>query len=138
MRKVLSILSLTAVMILVGCNCLAQNPPDQLLYLDVNCEATLPDYTNDVIVTDNCDGFTIAQVPAPGTILSSTTNVVVSAVDVGGNVSSINFNVVLLDTISPVIIPGPGLSLNETDEMYDNFLTNLTETELTPLVALQE
>lgn len=98
--------------ILAACNVCLSQIPDQLVFVDANCEALLPDYAPDVIVIDNCDNATITQVPAPGTLLTSTqpiTNVVMTASDISGNSNSINFNVILVDTIAPTIQAGPGL-----------------------------
>ena len=101
---------------LAACTCLSQIP-DQLIYVDQNCEAVLPDYTPDVIVTDNCDNATISQVPNAGTLLTSAqpvTEITITAEDISGNQSSISFNVLLVDTIPPTITAGPGLlSWNE-------------------------
>jgi len=113
MKRIIGFLIVAA---LAACTCLSQIP-DQLVYVDQNCEALLPDYTPDVVVVDNCDNATINQVPTPGTTLTSaqpTTQVVITAADISGNSASISFNVVLVDTIAPTITAGPGLlSWNE-------------------------
>jgi len=108
MKRLLGFLIVAA---LAACTCLSQIP-DQLVYVDQNCEAIVPDYTPDVVVVDNCDNATIIQVPTPGTTLTSaqpTTQVVITANDISGNSASISFNVVLVDTIAPTIQAGPGL-----------------------------
>lgn len=99
------------VAVFAACTCLSQIP-DQLVYVDQNCEALLPDYTPDVVVVDNCDNASISQSPSPGTVLTSATpvtTVTISALDISGNSASLSFEVILLDTISPTIQPGPGL-----------------------------
>lgn len=48
-------------------------PADRDIVLDANCEATLPDYTNLVVATDNCSSstdLTVTQSPAAGTTIS--------------------------------------------------------------------
>ena len=108
MKRLLGFLIVAA---LAACTCLSQIP-DQLVYVDQNCEAILPDYTPEVVVYDNCGTEAPAQDPAPGTVLTSatsTTLVTITATDISGNTSSIEFNVVLLDTIPPTIEAGPGL-----------------------------
>ncbi|HYX09365.1 MAG TPA: HYR domain-containing protein [Bacteroidales bacterium] len=79
-------------------------PDDQIL--PENCEASLPDYTGNISVTDNCDvNPIITQDPQSGTIISGTTNpVTIKATDHSGNYTTITFNVALSDTISPVIV----------------------------------
>jgi len=108
MKKLIGFLIVAA---LAACTCLSQIP-DQLVYVDQNCEAILPDYTSDVVITDNCDYVDTTQVPVAGTMLTSaqpTTQVVITATDISGNYASISFNVVLVDTIAPTIQAGPGL-----------------------------
>jgi len=105
------LLGFLIVAVFAACTCLSQIP-DQLVYVDQNCEALLPDYTPDVVVVDNCDNATINQVPSPGITLTSaqpTTQVVITANDISGNSASISFNVILVDTIAPTIEAGPGL-----------------------------
>ena len=114
MKKVIGFLIMA---VFAACTCLSQIP-DQVVFVDENCEALLPDFTPDVVVTDNCDNAVISQSPVAGTTLTSaqpTTLVSVIATDISGNSASISFNVILLDTIAPTIVPGPGL-LTYTDE----------------------
>ena len=108
--------------VLWGCTCLSQIP-DQLLYVDQNCEAVLPDYTTPefVNVADNCALDPPVQLPPPGTILDSgqpLTPVTISVTDISGNQSSVSFNVILVDTIPPTIEAGPGLMGANNFEMY--------------------
>jgi len=102
---------LFSIIILAGCTCIGQIP-DQTLYIGLDCSATLPDYRDAVIVTDNCEGVIIQQTPAAGFILDVATPVIdveIKAVDIFGNESSITFNVVAVDTIYPTIEAGPEL-----------------------------
>ena len=108
MKRVIGFL---VVAVFTACTCLSQIP-DQLVYVDQNCEAILPDYTPDVIVSDNCDATTVTQFPTPGTLLAGDQPVVIvtiTALDMVGNAVSLGFNALLIDTISPTIEAGPGL-----------------------------
>jgi len=51
---------LFSIIILAGCTCIGQIP-DQTLYIGLDCSATLPDYRDAVIVTDNCEGVILQQ-----------------------------------------------------------------------------
>jgi hypothetical protein len=84
---------------------LAQIPP-QYLYVGESCEAVLPDYLTRVTATDNCTLASLIQIPQAGTVLTSATivtDVQIRATDIHGNHSSVNFNVILVDTIPPII-----------------------------------
>ena len=78
-------------------------PPNQNVYNDNFCQFTLNDYTGIVVTSDNCGVASIIQSPLPGSVLSSTTNVSVSVFDVAGNMTSCNFDVISIDTITPII-----------------------------------
>ena len=83
-------------------------PADQTVFTDVNCEATLPDYT-DAAVADNCTGqaaLTTTQVNPPGTLLSGfndTETVTLTVDDGNGNTRSCSFTVTLADDDAPEI-----------------------------------
>ncbi len=97
-------------------------PGTQNLNADANCEATLPDYTNLVSVTDNCDQtLTLIQNPAPGSIITATTTVTISATDDSSNTGSCEFTVVLNDVTAP-LINCPGNQTIEADASCDAIL----------------
>jgi hypothetical protein len=101
MKKIIILLSLV---ILISCNCISQLP-NQFIYTGQSCTAFLPDYTKVVTVSDNCEIISFIQTPVPGTILNKNNlqvNVILKAIDNSGNESQSNFNVILLDTLSPV------------------------------------
>jgi len=101
MKKLIGFLIVAAVL---GCNCLSQIPT-QTIYAGASCEALLPNYTQIVSVSDNCQVATFTQTPPAGTLLSTSNpqvNVLLRVTDVSGNISERNFNVVLLDTIKPI------------------------------------
>ena len=102
MKKLLFALALT---VLVGCTCIGQIP-DQIIYVGEDCTASLPNYLSFVTVRDNCEVTSVVQLPEPGLILDSSNPVVeveITATDNFDNSSSIVFNVLILDTIPPVI-----------------------------------
>ncbi len=78
---------------------------DQIVDVDANCEATMPDYTTDVTATDNCDAtLDITQNPTAGTTISGAVNAVTLTVtDDAGNFAEVAFNVATEDNTAPVI-----------------------------------
>ncbi len=85
-------------------------PQPQVLAVNGNCTAPLPDYTSQAAVTDNCDPrkgpVTVAQSPAPGTPVSgngTVINVTLTATDASGNVADCTFPVTLEDMQEPSI-----------------------------------
>lgn len=72
---------------------------------NANCEAILPDYTADVIATDNCDDdLDITQIPVASTTISGETNTVTLTVtDDAGNTDEVFFNAEVVDIINPEI-----------------------------------
>ena len=61
--------------IVIG-NCDVQCPDDIEVTADANDEFTIPDYVANGTVTVTCDGGTITQNPAPGTIVGPGTTVI--------------------------------------------------------------
>ncbi len=79
---------------------------DRTVASNVNCEATLPNYTPLAVVSDNCDvNPVLTQVPAPGTVFTGTILVTITATDASGNAASTSFNVSVEDTLDPTIEP---------------------------------
>lgn len=82
-------------------------PNDTVLYLDANCELSLPDFGTVVTAADNCDAtldLMLSQSPAIGTVLSGANainTVTYQATDLSGNIGSCNFQLTLIDTIAP-------------------------------------
>lgn len=107
---------------LVGCTCIGQIPP-QIVYVDENCQATLPDYTTKVRVRDNCRIDTIFQIPGVGYILDAVNqrvDVTITARDAFGNESYMMFEVIAVDTIPPIIEPDSSLLTS-----YKSYQNNL-------------
>lgn len=79
---------------------------NQTLYADVNCEATISDYTGLVSATDNCSAIgnlVISQSPVSGSVISTTTAITITVLDENANFTTCVFNAILLDTISPTV-----------------------------------
>ncbi len=96
--------------------------PAQEVDTDENCEAALPDYTGDLVATDNCDTeLEMSQDPAPGTMISGVDNsITLTATDDAGNFSSVVFNVTVIDNLDPVIecIPDTAIDLQDGQTSY--------------------
>jgi gliding motility-associated-like protein len=94
-------------------------PSDTTLYVDANCDLSVPDFTlsNQINVLDNCgsivDGIsnaniTLTQSPLVNDILTAGTyTILMTATDSSGNFGTCTFTLSVLDTIAP-IISGPG------------------------------
>jgi len=81
-------------------------PNNQSLSFDANCEASMPDYKNLVVATDNCstiDLTSITQTPSPGTSLSGDTPITMEVTDDYGNTRSCQFDLSVSDDTSPSI-----------------------------------
>jgi hypothetical protein len=83
-------------------------PANQTLYTNSSCQTIMPDYTNLVMVSDNCsaaNALTRTQTPAAGTVMSGTgiTNVTIQVSDGSGQISSCSFTVMRVDNTSPSI-----------------------------------
>lgn len=105
-------------------SCCFSQIPTQYVYVDTACSAILPDYTAAVIVRDNCEVSQIYQEPTPGEVINHTTIVSIIALDAQGNRSQMSFNVMLLDTIPPLMELDPGwVSHTDTEvmNMYKSF-----------------
>lgn len=74
-------------------------PEDSTLNAGAGCTAALPDFTDDITVTDNCsvgEGITVTQIPAPGTLLTvGTHEVTLTAEDQAGNIATCVFDIVV-------------------------------------------
>jgi gliding motility-associated-like protein len=101
-------------------------PAPAALYVNSSCQIALPDYTSALAWTDNCSStaqMTFTQNPIPGTLLSATQSVSLTATDESGNNSTCLFTMQVLDTISPVITcPG-----SQTLYMNSSCVANLPD-----------
>ena len=97
-------------------------PSNQNLNTSAGCNATLPDYTGSVTVSDNCtatNSITITQSPIEGTTLSgghnSTQLVTMTATDLSGNSQTCTFTVTVKDVTAPVFTVTPVSISKNTD-----------------------
>lgn len=112
-------LILPALLLFTSCTCVLPQIPPQYVYVGETCEAPLPDYLPWVTATDNCALASLIQIPEPGTVLTSdnaVTPVEIRATDNTGNHTSVKFNVILIDTIPPII------TVDDTTITTDNTL----------------
>src|SRR5690554_1985334 len=82
---------------------------DTAMFIEEACGVVLPDFTLAVDVADNCSSatagtLTLTQNPAAGTSLGVGTHTVELLLeDAGGNTSTCSFEIVVSDTLAPVI-----------------------------------
>jgi gliding motility-associated-like protein len=83
-------------------------PGNVNLPVNSSCQATLPDYSGQLVATDNCPGsLQITQSPLAGTFLSGSGNssiVTMTVTDGSNNSTQCNFTVTLSDTTRPVFV----------------------------------
>lgn len=109
----------------LSCDCLTQIPT-QVLYVDTACMITVPDYTVLFRIRDNCTNYVLVQFPPPGSTFVDQDNfsVDIMATDSYGNSSSVTFNVLVIDTIAPVLqyIGDTTITYhrNEIDQLFDS------------------
>ena len=79
----------------------------QILSADADCQTSLPDYTANLMATDNCSDFAnmiVSQTPVAGSLISGSINdVMLRVTDESGNYAEINFNVNVVDDTNPVV-----------------------------------
>lgn len=90
---------------------------DTAIDADANCEALLPDYTDDITATDNCGAIaSVEQSPLPDEIITGSTNLVTLTVfDYAGNEANVSFNVAVEDNETPTISCIENTSINLTE-----------------------
>ena len=101
-------------------------PMDISVSLDGSCQFTLPDYTNMGVVMDNCDaGLPVTQMPMPGTVISSNTQITLMTVDISENPGSCSFYVNVADN-QPPSLTCPGNQLELPNGNCQAFLSDYT------------
>ncbi len=79
-------------------------PNDRSETVDANCQLTLPNYVGLAAASDNCDAnVTITQLPLPGTVITTSQTVTLTAEDDYGNKRTCDFFVTLIDDTPPQI-----------------------------------
>ncbi|MAM28582.1 MAG: hypothetical protein CMC13_06110 [Flavobacteriaceae bacterium] len=92
-------------------------PGDQNEDFDANCEFILPDYTALATVSDSCDtNPTVTQSPIPGTTITGSTQITLSAEDAYGNMNTCVFDVIPEDNTAPTIT----CPANQTEDLDAN------------------
>lgn len=91
-------------------------PSNQMITLNDQCEADLPDYRNLTSVADNCS-TTLLQIPVPASTLNGTgtQTITMTVTDLAGNSASCAFTLTRADETLPVITHCPAdrnVSLN--------------------------
>jgi hypothetical protein len=93
-------------------------PADRGEYVDISDNFTIPDYTGEVIVSDNCSASpTLTQSPVLGTVISgvgTVQTITITADDGNGNNSQCTFDITLIDSLT-LTITCPG----DTNEYVD-------------------
>jgi gliding motility-associated-like protein len=108
--------------------------------LGTNCDYTLPNYGTMAAVLDNCSGYSIAQTPAPGTIVNPGMTVIDLVVtDAGGNTDQCSFVLTVTESQSPMIsCPNDTTTCDPivtfADPIFlDNCFSYMTQTDMTGL-----
>ncbi|MFK8165471.1 MAG: HYR domain-containing protein [Lewinella sp.] len=79
----------------------------QIDQLDNDCNAVVPDFRDQTMVSSTCtmDGFTLVQVPAPGFVVNGegTISITITATDINGNSVSCSFDYQTEDVTAPTL-----------------------------------
>lgn len=82
-------------------------PPTQMMFLNGNCQVSLPDFSSQTTITDVCDpNPTILQSPTPGTVLSGSGTAITVALigrDASFNSSTCTFTAITQDNTPPTL-----------------------------------
>ena len=96
-------------------------PADKVVFTNENGDFTLPDYRDELVVTDNCNIGEIVQQPAVNTVITEDTLINFLVFDEAGNASTCSFNISLQ-------LNEPG---NDAPTALDDNYTTLTNISLT-------
>jgi gliding motility-associated-like protein len=102
--------------------------------LPESCAYTIPDYTTFITATDNCSEIVSwIQTPPTGTEVSSSTTILLTAIDEVGNASQCSFVLTLQDQSPPVITDCPSVVILPADSLcaavVPDFTSQLTITD---------
>ncbi len=99
---------------------------NQTAVFDANCEYQLPDFTGQAIAEDNCDlSPEVTQSPLPGSTITGTTTITLTATDDAGSSISCTFSVNPVDNIPPSITC-PGSQVAQLDANCQFLLDDFT------------
>ena len=110
-------------------------PPNQTLYSNVSCAATLPNYVPLISLTENCffaSNVTYVQSPAAASTINGTTTITITGIDQSGNDGTCSFNVTLIDTIAPTVVCPSNSTVNT------NASCNYTLTSVIPSATISD
>ena len=107
-------------------------PADFNVQGDENGEATLLDYAASVSASDNCPGINVVQSPLPGTIISGTSTVTLTATDAAGLITTCSFDVTVDET--PTVLSVISFSL--IDATNDVIIRPLTDGDIIDINSL--
>jgi gliding motility-associated-like protein len=83
-------------------------PQNVVINNGTSCTYTVPNFASGAIILDNCANFSIAQVPAVGTIIQTgNQNFTLTVLDAGGNQTSCQFNVFVKESTLPILTTCP-------------------------------
>lgn len=108
------------------------------VYVDGSCNYSLPYFPTEGIGTfvDNCVIDTVIQTPSPGTMFSGSgtiSTITLDTYDSTGNVTAVNFDITLVDSIPPVISSCPGTITepvtNGCQAVLQNYITLVSVTD---------
>ncbi|MFW5983220.1 MAG: HYR domain-containing protein [bacterium] len=101
---------------------LSSVPVDTTIEADSDCEAVLPDYREEITVTDNCVSEPeVTQNPSPDNFISGSSNeAIITATDKSGNETEASFNVEVVDFTDPKItcVSDQTVELSEDVNVY--------------------
>lgn len=110
-------------------------PQTEIVYLDANCQFSIPDYRSTALIADNClvNGLTVSQFPPINTVVVSNTAITLTVADASGNQANCSFAVQPKDIIAPVITACPPdytISVNANcGTVIPNFAAQVTATD---------
>lgn len=124
MKKLLLFFSIV-VLFISCCNndCIGQPPPPIPVYVDSNCVAIMPNVIPFFDVDDNCDLSSVLQTPLAGTEITPPLTGTIQAADGSGNITTVEFQVIKVDTISPTIkwVGDIALKPDDFDEAAEHY-----------------
>ncbi|TXI87142.1 MAG: HYR domain-containing protein [Crocinitomicaceae bacterium] len=107
-----------------------------------NCSFTVPNMASTLTITDNCTttgNFIITQNPLAGSTTVGITDVIISVTDQGGNTAICSTRLFPIDTVAPVVVCPPNVTVNNgtsCDYTILNYNAAVTVTESCPFYSL--
>ena len=96
-----------------------QCPEDQTLPVLVDCMSSLPNYLIDAEYSDNCaSNLLVSQSPEPGSLIQTSTIVMLEVMDIYGNSNSCAFYAMPAPLDNSITVEGSTISSNQTGAIY--------------------